>query len=299
MSATTTVRWGIAGVGVAGRARARAIHADPRATLVAGWRGRPEDVDCPRVDDFDALLGDDIDAVAVCTPDDTHPALVRRALAAGKHVVCEFPLAGSAAEAATLFAGAAARDLVLHVEHIELLSGAARWLRARRIGRRVLDGSVRFRTKLRPDTTSIAHANVARLHRLLDVFGPVKTLQVRQRDDTHLVAHLTCAGPDGWTSTVELDVGQEEGAQRRTEMSVELDDGVVVMLGRTVLEGGVPVTLPDGPGLFAADHGAAMDAIRHGIRPYVEPERVLAVLDLADRLMAAAPGAVEDVPHPR
>lgn len=299
MTGSRTIRWGIAGVGIAGRARGRAIQADPFASLVAGWRGQPEELCCPRVDDFDALLGDDVDAVAICTPDDTHPALVRRALSAGKHVVCEFPLAGSAAEAATLFAGASARGLVLHVEHIELLSGAARWMRARRIGRRVLDGSIRFRTKLRPDTTSIAHANVARLHRLVDIFGPVKTLQVRSRDDRHLIAHLTCAGPDGWVSTVELDVGQEEGATRRTEMSIELDDGMVVMLGRTVLDGGLPVVLPDGPGLFAADHGAAMDAIRHGVLPYVEQDRVLGVLGLADRLMDAAPGAVVPLPTGR
>ncbi len=287
-----TLRWGIAGLGVAGRARARAIQADPRSTLVAGWRGRPEDVGCPRVDDFDDLLNADIHAVAICTPDDTHPALVRRAIAANKHVVCEFPLAGSAAEAEALFAAAGSGGGVLHVAHIELLSASARWLRARRIGRRVLDGSVRFRTRLRPDTPSIAHANVARLHRIADLFGPVKTLQVRHRDEHHLIAHLTCDTRDGWTATVELDVGQEAGATRRMEMSVELEDGVVVVLGDTVLDGGVPVTLPRGPGLFATDHAAAMDAIRWQIRPYALPERIIEILDLADRLMAAPVGAV-------
>lgn len=44
----------------------------------------------------------DIDAVHVCTPNATHFSLVEAALRAGKHVVCEKPLATSAAEAARL-----------------------------------------------------------------------------------------------------------------------------------------------------------------------------------------------------
>jgi predicted dehydrogenase len=44
----------------------------------------------------------DIDAVHVCTPNATHFSLVEAALRAGKHVVCEKPLATSAADAAKL-----------------------------------------------------------------------------------------------------------------------------------------------------------------------------------------------------
>lgn len=49
--------------------------------------------------DVDSLFErQDIDIVDICTPPDSHFALCERALAAGKHVVCEKPLFGSLAE---------------------------------------------------------------------------------------------------------------------------------------------------------------------------------------------------------
>ena len=47
---------------------------------------------------FDEVIArDDIDVVDICTPPDSHFALARRALEAGKHVICEKPLFGSLA----------------------------------------------------------------------------------------------------------------------------------------------------------------------------------------------------------
>ena len=51
----------------------------------------------------DALLGrDDIDVIDICLPPFLHGAAVRRALAAGRHVICEKPLVASPAEADAL-----------------------------------------------------------------------------------------------------------------------------------------------------------------------------------------------------
>lgn len=53
--------------------------------------------------DYRVLLADPaIDAVHVCTPNKTHYPIARDALAAGKHVICEKPLAMTADEAASL-----------------------------------------------------------------------------------------------------------------------------------------------------------------------------------------------------
>lgn len=53
--------------------------------------------------DYRVLLADPaIDAVHICTPNKTHYPIARDALAAGKHVICEKPLAMTAAEAASL-----------------------------------------------------------------------------------------------------------------------------------------------------------------------------------------------------
>ncbi len=49
---------------------------------------------------------DDVDLVDVCTPGDTHAEIAIAALAAGKHVLCEKPLANSVAEAEAMVAAA-------------------------------------------------------------------------------------------------------------------------------------------------------------------------------------------------
>jgi len=75
----------------------------------------------PRVrvtDDVGEVLADPaVSAVLVATPAATHAPLARRALAAGKHVLVEKPLALSVADAAELAAAAAERGLVLMVGH--------------------------------------------------------------------------------------------------------------------------------------------------------------------------------------
>jgi predicted dehydrogenase len=58
--------------------------------------------------DWRALLDrDDVDLIDVCTPGDTHAEIAIAALEAGKHVLCEKPLANSVSEAAEMVAAAA------------------------------------------------------------------------------------------------------------------------------------------------------------------------------------------------
>jgi predicted dehydrogenase len=67
---------------------------------------------------LDRLLArDDIDAVAIATPARTHSVIAHRALAAGKHVLVEKPLADSHKQAATMVDAARERDLVLMTDH--------------------------------------------------------------------------------------------------------------------------------------------------------------------------------------
>jgi predicted dehydrogenase len=63
------------------------------------------------------LARDDIDAVAVATPARTHSAIVLAALAAGKHVLVEKPIADSRVDAARMIDAARARGLVLMTDH--------------------------------------------------------------------------------------------------------------------------------------------------------------------------------------
>ena len=76
---------------VAGRDAARTAAAAEQL----GW--------AESTDDWRSLIArDDIDVVDICTPGDSHAEIAIAALAAGKHVLCEKPLANSVAEAESM-----------------------------------------------------------------------------------------------------------------------------------------------------------------------------------------------------
>jgi predicted dehydrogenase len=79
---------------------------------------------------FEELLADEtVEAVVVATPVPTHAELARRALAAGKHVFVEKPLALAADEAEELVALAEERALVLMPGHLLLYHPGVRKLK--------------------------------------------------------------------------------------------------------------------------------------------------------------------------
>jgi predicted dehydrogenase len=95
------IRWGVAGPGRAAARFAEGLEAVSGAWLAAVWGRNQEktqafakrflvDTIC---DSFDQLLETGVDAVYVATHADTHAGLCMRALAAGKHVMCEKPAA--------------------------------------------------------------------------------------------------------------------------------------------------------------------------------------------------------------
>ncbi|MEU6413655.1 Gfo/Idh/MocA family oxidoreductase [Microbispora sp. NPDC046933] len=104
------MRAGIVGVGFMGTVHARAIRraggvvvravgSTPESSRNAAEHLRPE-VSTETVEEL--LSADDIDVVHICTPNATHARLARAAIAAGKHVVCEKPLAVNPYEAEEL-----------------------------------------------------------------------------------------------------------------------------------------------------------------------------------------------------
>ncbi len=70
--------------------------------------------------DYDAMLADpDLEAVIIATSDAFHVPAARRALEAGKHVLCEKPLALSVEDAESLRGVAAATGTILQVGHMK------------------------------------------------------------------------------------------------------------------------------------------------------------------------------------
>ncbi len=83
------------------------------------------------VRDFREILdADDVDAVAICTPVDTHYPLASAALSAGKHVMIEKPMTRSVESAQALVDLAERNGLVLHVDHTFVYGGAVQKIRS-------------------------------------------------------------------------------------------------------------------------------------------------------------------------
>lgn len=129
MSSSAAMRVAIIGTGFMGRMHAHAwrtahrffsLDATPEIAVLVG-RDAARTADAAR--EFGALAAStdwrevversDIDVVDICTPGDSHAEITLAALAAGKHVLCEKPLANSVTEADRMVAAAeSASDLV-------------------------------------------------------------------------------------------------------------------------------------------------------------------------------------------
>ncbi|MCM2577164.1 Gfo/Idh/MocA family protein [Streptomyces meridianus] len=82
-------------------------------------------------DSEELVTSDDVDVVHICTPNDSHRPLAELALRAGKHVVCEKPLATSAGDARALADLAASHGAVAAVPFVYRYHPMAAEARAR------------------------------------------------------------------------------------------------------------------------------------------------------------------------
>ena len=117
-----TVRWGIVATGGIAHTTVRDLQATANAEVGAVASRSQERADAFATQygianaygGYDALLADDrVDIVYVCTPHAQHFDVVRAALLAGKHVLCEKSLTTTAAEARELAALAAQHGRLL------------------------------------------------------------------------------------------------------------------------------------------------------------------------------------------
>ncbi|UZW58387.1 Gfo/Idh/MocA family protein [Lysobacter enzymogenes] len=79
----------------------------------------------------EALADPQVQVVHICTPNHLHRAMAQAALAAGKHVICEKPLATTLEDAGALAAAAAASGLVATVPFVYRYHPVVREARAR------------------------------------------------------------------------------------------------------------------------------------------------------------------------
>jgi len=275
-----TSRWGVVGLGRAGQARLRAIDARPHLELAGTVGRRPG----RGTTTLDALLADEtVDGVVICSENAHHAPAAARALAAGKHVIVEFPLAPNATEGRALFELARRHDRVLHTEFIGLLTARHAAVRdtlaSTRLGAlrsRFTGGSYRWvADEIRAGR--IGSLVVGRLHALHALAGPLAIDDVtfeRTADGYHLRVDMT--GRQG--VRIELDERRAPGLKRSSRLAASDADGALL-------------AIPDRPepgDLFGRDFDVALARIRGDAHAaYVSDDAILFVLGLADRIDGA------------
>lgn len=133
------LRAGIVGTGFIGSVHAHAIRASGHVVGLVADSSSERAVESARrlgaqshAESAAALIAsDDIDVVHICTPNSTHAQLAGAALAAGKAVICEKPLATSVPDAERLAAAASGSDAVTAVPFVYRYYPTVREARAR------------------------------------------------------------------------------------------------------------------------------------------------------------------------
>jgi predicted dehydrogenase len=129
------MRVGIIGLGYWGPNYARVLRELGTADLVWACDARPQALHFMRARYPDVILttsADDVlddpsvDAVVIATPSSTHASLTLAALEAGKHVLCEKPLAFTVAECDQVISAAEDAGRVLMVGHTFIFNPAVR-----------------------------------------------------------------------------------------------------------------------------------------------------------------------------
>ena len=151
MGEAKQIAWGVLGSAWINNAAIPGILGAGNARLAAVSSRRPEAAEADRLrwgaerayHSYDALLNDpDIDAVYIPLPNHLHAEWTVKALHAGKHVLCEKPLALSLAEIDAI--ESASRESSKHVMEAFMYRFAPRWTRAIDLVRRGAVGEARL-----------------------------------------------------------------------------------------------------------------------------------------------------------
>lgn len=119
------LRVGVIGTGFGSTVQIPAFRANPRVEVVAVASGQPgkarqvaDRLGVPHAfDDWTKLVAADLDLVSITTPPHLHHAMALAALNAGRHVLCEKPMAMSAPEAEEMLSGADRARRVHVIDH--------------------------------------------------------------------------------------------------------------------------------------------------------------------------------------
>ncbi len=304
------------GTGYAAKARATALNADPRAKLL--WIcGRTWEHVTPLAQEFQtqpcldwqtALEAPLLDVVFICTANHTHAPLIQAALLARKHVVVEYPLALAYNTGKDLIQLAQAQKRLLHIEHIELLSGIHQALRDHWsvVGQ---PQTVHYATLSHYDPaprrwsfqpTSFGFplvGAVSRISRLIDLLGPVVAVACQNHytglDQGYFQA-CDCQADLSFHNGAQASLRYAKGLGITSESTLRIKgttgslhlDGTQLTVHSAL--GSETIDTGSRRGLFQKDTQQVLDHLWEGSALYVTPQQSLESLRIASLCETAA-----------
>jgi biliverdin reductase len=310
---------GLVGTGYVAKLRADILQNDDRAHLTHINGHSPEKniafcqaYGAQNCDSWQELVTQpEIDLVIITAVNRDHGAIARAALQAQKHVVVEYPLSLDVQDAADLIQLAKKQNRMLHVEHIELLSGIHRAVKSS-LPAIAKPFYVRYTSlapqrpapqkwTYQPDLFGFPFIGaLSRINRLLDLFGQVKTVNGHSRfwggaDSSSLYTSCICTaqltfnsgliadviygkGEVIWKSDRTLEIRGETGA-----ILIDGEQGTLVQVDQSY-----PIDMGSRRGLFAQDTAMVLDHLTTGEPLYVTPEESLYALKVADAVRRAS-----------
>ena len=287
--------FGLMGCGVAAGFHANAIMSFDDMTLVGVCDAHRESGEtfaqkygCTAFDSPEALLAcEDIDAVCICTPSGLHAEQALAALRAGKHVLCEKPLAVTAHDAALVAKAAEGAGLTVDtVAQLRLTEGVRQLKEALAKGRLgkvtlvQLDmvyhrsdeyyASAPWRgTRAMDGGGALMNQGIHGMDLLLYLLGPVKRVQAAAATlvrpiETEDTAAAVLEFAHGALCTVAAATSVSPGAPRR--LRVCGSEGCVTLTEDAITEwavAGRKAPIPTGSGYASCDRPEAVPAEAH------------------------------------
>ncbi|KAM6920520.1 biliverdin reductase A [Lycodopsis pacificus] len=183
----------VVGIGTAGWVRIRDMLApllgSPAAELnVRGFisrRSLDPQQGVSQISVEEAVGREDIHVAFVCTENASHEDSIRTFLQAGKHVCVEYPMTMNYKAAVELWDLAQKKGVILHEEHIELLTEDYKELKKEVEGKILQEGTLHFTGgALKPGFCFPAFSGIARLTWLVELFGELSVSVATMEEDS-------------------------------------------------------------------------------------------------------------------
>jgi biliverdin reductase len=306
-------RVGIVGTGFVAKLRAELFTADSRSVVVA-IAGNPERaktiIDNLQieariyVDPAELIARADLDLVVVANINRDHGSVTDLVLRSGKAAIVEYPLALDFGQAKALVEYAASQNLLLHIEHIELLSGVhlAAQAHLSQIGT-PLRARYSTQSPQRPCPDKWTYmpelfgfplvASVSRIHRLTHLFGKVKSISCQLSYSGESLpekfSNCICAAQLQFANGIHAEVGYAKGEyiwQQERSLEIEGTEGGIFFKGeqgKLITSKGESEIIANAPkGLFKQDTEAVLDFLETAKPIYTHSNHALYALSIAN-----------------